>query len=329
MKNVWLFFDVGGQFGLGHYNRVIELAKAFSGECAKVTLLGEFSKVQSDEFEEPSLEIVSVGQRLNFLESYASSKKVLPDICVFDVKHICQAELNLVRHHSITVVVMDAITDCFCDIMISTQLSDRPNQVQVFEQTRILCGQEYFIINESYFRNHTIEKDRLLISFGGEDPESYSMKVIDFLQRTRFQSLIDLVIGPFFADKEILRQKVKQSSLNVTLHDAPKNLYDIICRCQFAITACGTTAYELGAAKKIMYLIAVEDHQIQLRNELVAKQLGFSNQIKIELTDEILRDAMRVFNDPNKSNLILSNLSKTFIRPGQQKVVDKILHYER
>lgn len=130
----------------------------------------------------------------------------------------------------------------------------------LFTPLRSQFSQEHFTVREfpksAYSSNlHSIQKPAVLVTTGGSDPYHFCLH---FLEAAKHLPVtFHVVIGRLNTDKEALTEFAKKFSTGITrnasapcniiLHENVSNMASLMADCDFAVSAAGTTLYELCA----------------------------------------------------------------------------------
>jgi UDP-2,4-diacetamido-2,4,6-trideoxy-beta-L-altropyranose hydrolase len=177
--------------------------------------------------------------------------------------------------------------------------------------TRILLGCQYAMLRHEFLhmprKTSTVASaSRVLLTLGGADRPNLTEQ---FLKISRSCTLaaceIDVLVGPANPNVQSLRELVKGLK-RVTLHEAPNNVPEIMSACDVAITAAGSSVYELAYLGVPMLLIVTADNQRpiatafdQLRAAVWLDRFDTSSATDLEfsvdtfLHNPILRDKCR------------------------------------
>lgn len=111
----------------------------------------------------------------------------------------------------------------------------------------------------------------LLLTTGGTDPNGFCKKFVDgFLkQEGMTEWRIHLIIGTMFADKKALMQIAKKDN-RVVVYENVENMAGLMTSCDLAVSAGGTTLFELCAVGVPTISISISQNQIPC-NEAFSK----------------------------------------------------------
>ncbi len=116
-------------------------------------------------------------------------------------------------------------------------------------QSRQLLGPYYALLGEEYARIHPLvperkELKRVLVFFGGVDPENLTSRALNALMDTRLLDLaVDVVLGHQAPHREVVERLVSVRQ-KTTLHYQLPSLAGLISRADLGIGASGATTWE-------------------------------------------------------------------------------------
>jgi len=129
------------------------------------------------------------------------------------------------------------------DLIISPSFFHSKNLPPRLKDIEHLFGPEYVILDARIRDNHLdFEKQKLVISFGGSDPNNISLLVLELLSKTSLLDDVLLILGPGYKhDIALLHQYLDKKQIIRN----PKNIFDHFRAAFFVITALGVTLQEL------------------------------------------------------------------------------------
>jgi UDP-2,4-diacetamido-2,4,6-trideoxy-beta-L-altropyranose hydrolase len=143
--------------------------------------------------------------------------------------------------------------------------------------TRMLLGCQYALLRREFLqtprRTATSESvSRLLLSLGGADAKNTTARFLAVLWPCIPKDCeIHVLLGP--ANPHVTAmQEIAATMKRMVLHIAPPNVPEIMANCDLAITAAGSSVYELGYLGVPMLFVAVANNQLPIATAL--DQLG-------------------------------------------------------
>lgn len=130
---------------------------------------------------------------------------------------------------------------------------------------RILCGGDYIPLREEFaYQPYEVKNtvSKVLITTGGTDQLNVAGNLLNRLLENKALASLEyhVIIGCFHSDKEGL-QKLAENHTNIIVHENVKNMSDFMRHCDVAVSAGGTTLYELCACGIPTICLEVADNQ--------------------------------------------------------------------
>jgi|GEM_PF-1293412 len=134
-----------------------------------------------------------------------------------------------------------------------------------YKAKNVLCGIQYVILGKEYKVGRTkplnTKRHSILVTMGGIDHYDLSARVIPILEKIPLDIEVNIVIGPYYANMELVKAAVKKSLLKINIFENVTNLVPIILRSDMALTAGGFTTYELAAMSTPSVGLALWENQ--------------------------------------------------------------------
>ncbi len=138
------------------------------------------------------------------------------------------------------------------------------------KETKLLLGVSYAPLRKEFQSVKKIHKDRIeriLITTGNTDRNNMVCKLLSVLIPLIGEITIDVVIGRMFENKQKIYDKYSQYP-NVILHQGVKSMSSLMRKCDLAISANGTTIYELSAMGLPTISFALVEEQVKSAESL-------------------------------------------------------------
>lgn len=114
----------------------------------------------------------------------------------------------------------------------------------------IKMGYEYYVLRDEFkeFNKKEIKEkvEKILITFGGTDPNNYTEKILNLLTCYNESIYIDVILGLGYKEKEYIKNKYKDSR-NIRVVDSVTNISDYMYDSDIVITSGGRTMYEVAS----------------------------------------------------------------------------------
>lgn len=271
--------DADGKIGVGHIMRCIALAQAWRDQGGAVTLI---SHCESDALKE---RIQSEGCRFIALD------KVCPDPFdmentlsilknenadqdnwfVLDGYHFTREYQKAIRDEGIRLLVIDDMNHLpryHADILLNQNIHALDLNYHCDEDTTLLLGTRYVLLRREFLKYWDIKRripdgaKNILVTLGGADPDNLTLKVIEALKLLNEPDIVvRIIIGPANPHQETLRNAIASARFEAALLINPPNMPDLMAWADVAISAGGSTCWELAFMEMPSVLMALSSDQ--------------------------------------------------------------------
>ena len=249
-----VFWTEGGQgVGIGHLCRSLVIAKEF-------LRFGQPSLfvINDDPYAKDRLSAEGFPFELGKLDGNELPSIIgkAPKIVIFDTKRDMTALIQIIKPLGHKLILLDNITPARfgADVVIypSALFDNRPNRLDF--AGRVYGGAQYVPVDETYMKAR--EKCRMLkhqppyhilVTMGGSDPRQLTYQIVSSLLCLSQPLDIKIVIGPAFTPDPRLSDMEQENDPKLRFIRGQDNLAFLMADSHIAITAVGTTLYELAA----------------------------------------------------------------------------------
>lgn len=137
----------------------------------------------------------------------------------------------------------------------------------------LLIGRDYNLVREEFFSitaSPNRAKPRVLITLGGEDPFNLTAWILCHASCILQSAEVTVVVGPAHPDPAGVVGSAKQYCPHARVLSDVRDMAEVFAETDLAITAGGTTCYELAAAGIPALAIVHEQHQWKLVRPMAA-----------------------------------------------------------
>lgn len=273
---IYIRADGGGfRTGLGHLMRCLAIADLFKSKNHAVLFICKDYPVALKLLAERQHFVIPIPKDLSHEEDLALTKNITKDgdILILDGYEWQGNSLKNLCYSSLLIACFD---DLFnrklpLDIVIASPYTDDrlyQNKLSCF--TKLIYGLQYLPLRQEFeeLPAHKISKkiNNVLLNFGGEDPDNMTTEILNSLNNLSQKFSIHILIGAAFRHKEHLEKSIKTSIHSCFIYTNLKKTTPLLQNIDLAITAGGSTTWELAAAGIPMILISIalnQDHTIQ------------------------------------------------------------------
>jgi UDP-2,4-diacetamido-2,4,6-trideoxy-beta-L-altropyranose hydrolase len=180
-----------------------------------------------------------------------------------------------------------------CDILLDQTFGRESEDYKnlVPSHCNILAGSDYVLLRKEFIhlrskalekRRKTTQVNRILVSMGGGDQSSYTLKALDMIKDSGFQGAIDVVLGFHTKGTSQIRRFLETLPNASTIHvnaDMPKLMYDA----DLAIGASGSSVWERCCLGLPQVLVKTACNQKKIYSNLVNKVDGIYTNLDVGL----------------------------------------------
>lgn len=281
--------DGGNKIGMGHIMRTLVLAKELS-KTNDVFYICRVDNPLSDKYKTGIEKVKSQGFVV---------KTIRQDFLLFDIQNI-QADLLITDSYEVdskyfnetkTMFAKTAYIDDmnFCnynvDFLINQNINAEDLNYNVSNIIKLLVGPKYIMLRNEFCNDsqkYIKEKTRdIMITVGGGDPFHITEQILDYVKLLNYN--FHVVVGPSFSKDNNF--KIYESTNINFYYNA--DLYGIMKKCDVAISACGSTLYELAACGVPTLGIIIADNQQGIADKMselgIIKCIGWYNKLSKDL----------------------------------------------
>lgn len=294
--------DGGSNIGMGHIMRTLVLAKELklygNNEVVYVCKLEEkyfrnnlqnFENVTCSKYIKGVEKILSEGFKVKFVREnklLEDLKNIKADILITDSYDVNEEYFNVLKHSFAKTVYIDDMNLYYFDVdFLINQNSDAEDfDYRINEDTKLILGTKYLMLREVF--GNVSKKDikekifDIMITVGGGDPYGITEKLVSYVKELDYN--FHIIIGQYFENTDFIKNFHKS---NVKFY-YNADMCRIMQKCDIAISACGSTLYELAACGVPTLGIIIADNQQGIAEKMdkigIIKNLGWFNRISEE-----------------------------------------------
>ena len=294
--------DASSDIGFGHLMRTMALANGFPSDVDIIFITKDFSEVIKM-LKNKQFDIIEIPNNNEYKKEIELVKEIIEenniDILVTDSYDIDQKYLTEIKKVVDRLVsIHDYAPFAFpSDIVINGNIyAPELDYKSLYGDTEFLLGTDYTLMREEFQglpdKEINEEVENILVTVGGSDILNLTPKIIKAINRLDKEGLtIDVVIGAGFDNMPAIIKEVERSIHEIRLHFNVNRMSELMIDSDMAISAGGSTLYELAAAG-VPAIVMLQAENQKLVTEAMADEscivnLGFGDEIYCDdLTDE-------------------------------------------
>ncbi|MGL1934873.1 MAG: UDP-2,4-diacetamido-2,4,6-trideoxy-beta-L-altropyranose hydrolase [Fibrobacterales bacterium] len=294
--------DESTQIGSGHVMRCIALGIALLKHKCTVYFIGNIQnsglvlkiKKSGIHFIHQE-EIYPHTQDINDFNHLAESLNI--DWIVLDGYHFDSSyQKSLMQGQSQLCVIDDNhhLEQYFCNMILNQNSHASTITYKCHKNVQQLLGNSYVLLRPEFleYQKKTLSVNNqlnILITLGGSDPSNATQTILEVLNtipQSNFTATI--VCGPGYTFLSQLETFCTSISFPYTIKVNTQNMPELIDTADVAITAAGSTVWELGFMKKPMLLIVTAENQLRVAHSLTHYNIQHINMLNSPKKDLIL-----------------------------------------
>jgi len=221
---------------------------------------------------------------------------------------------------------------CAADLVLNQNLYATEQQYAgVGAHCRLLLGPKYALIRREFNRwrgwKRTISPAcrRLLVTMGGSDPENITGRIIEALQSPILATLeATVLVGGSNPNLAALRSSAAGSESRIQLRENVLQMGELMAEADLAISAAGSTSWELCLLGTPMLLIDIADNQTAVAEALHQHGCAIHAGDRF-VSSSVLANAIALLANSEERRRLLSECSQQIVDgKGAQRVVDAL-----
>ncbi|MDU4600319.1 MAG: UDP-2,4-diacetamido-2,4,6-trideoxy-beta-L-altropyranose hydrolase, partial [Clostridium sporogenes] len=291
--------DGGSQIGMGHIMRTLVLAKELAKTndvfyiCKVDVPLSSKYKSGMDKVKAEGFNVVTINEN-NIINDL---KNISVDCLITDSYDVNEEYFNLTKGmFEITGYIDDMNLHYFnVDFIINQNIGAEEYSYKANKDTRLFLGTNYTMLREEFRKNpnKNIKKEvqNFMITVGGADPNGITNIICNYVKDLEFK--FHVIIGPSFKEeniKKLIYLKKLKDNINLYFN---ANMIEIMNKCDIAISACGSTLYELSACQVPTLGLIIADNQEKIAYKMDERGLIYNLGWYDELTKDIIIDNIK------------------------------------
>lgn len=241
------------------------------------------------------------------------------NVIIVDSYFVTKRYLQELREYGSVTLLDDMGEECFpVDRIVNyNAFADTKQYEDLYKDshTELILGSAYVPIRPQFSEKAYQVRERaenILITTGGGDIDNIAERILKSIQEKDTVEMLNyhLIIGGFNPHYERMKELEKQSA-HIRIYHNVQDMADLMSRCDLAVTAGGSTVYELAAMGVPFICFSYAENQEKMTEymdrEGIALSAGAYHREPDAVLGRIARWAVELARDPNKRNECYSN----------------------
>lgn len=328
--------DASTQIGTGHVMRCLALAQAWqdAGGDGIFVMATEAAALET-RLKLEGMEVVHLSVQIGSAEDAKETESLARQLCsnwvVVDGYHFGAEYQEIIKDSGLRLLFIDDYGHAahyYADIVLNQNIYAHEGLYANREfYTQLLLGMGYVLLRKEFWqwrgwqRSLPLVASKLLVTLGGADPDNVTLKVIQGLHLVEREKMeVVVVVGGSNPHYEQLESASQESRFPICLESNVTNMPELIAWADVAITAGGSTSWELAFMGLPSVILVLAENQRLIAEKLggmgVAMNLGWHENIS---HGEIAK-AITSLSFANAQLLVLAEKRKEMTRKGQELV---------
>lgn len=337
MLKIAIRADGGPKTGMGHITRCLALAEELKCENCDITFITKNIETVTKKLTEDGFKFIALPDLQAEEEEiiYMKEKTKVFDILITDSYDIDLKYLDQIKKTGMFLVTVDDLNlleSYPSDIVINGNIyAEDLDYKSTYGQTKFLLGTKYALLRKE-FRNMPPKKikdtaENILITMGGSDHNGFTLKILKIIKDKK-DLKIDIVIGASFEEKmvnEINELIMGNGNISIYHNVNAEIMKELMIKSDIAISAGGSTLYELAAVGVPTIVIIAADNQIRNVEYMTKAECIFNLGFEVN-KDILLENFNKLLYDNIKRREISSKCQKLVNGNGAKICANKIIH---
>lgn len=287
MQKLIIRADASTQIGTGHIMRCIALAQAWQERGGDVTFLSHCdSEALHQRINNEGFEFIPIEKPHPDPSDLERTLEKLSANCwlALDGYHFTPEYQKAIRDAGIRLLVIDDMNHLphyHADILLNQNIHAPNLKYHCDADTTLLLGTRYILLRREFLKYRDFNRqvqDRaknILVTLGGADLDNVTLKVIEALKLLdELDISVKIIIGPANPHEKTLRKTLTSAHFETELLINPPNMPELMAWADMAISAGGSTCWELASMGVPILALILADNQKAVA-EGIAKE-GFA-----------------------------------------------------
>jgi UDP-2,4-diacetamido-2,4,6-trideoxy-beta-L-altropyranose hydrolase len=334
--NIVFRVDATKNIGLGHLMRCYALAEELvknKNTCFFVSNIDCEKIIEKINKSNIILEKISTSpnskQDIDYLINFSRNNNI--NWIVTDHYEIHSEYIKTIKDNRFNVLSIDDTAQTYykSDIVINQNIGSEKLTFHSDRNTRFLLGPKYVMLRDELLKRekkrYINDVEKILVTLGGIDYGNITIKILKLLKEIIDNNIeIIVVIGTLNKIEEDLKSEINTlDNSHFRFVFSPENMAELYLESDIAISAGGSSCYELAYFGIPNIIITVADNQLNIAKELdklnVSIYLGGKEKF---CHSKIKENVLKLINDNSLRKNMAENGRKLVDERGKQRIIE-------
>ena len=343
IKELFIRTDADSRIGIGHLMRCLVLAQEFKKQGSKVTFISACEKnILRNRITDEGFQLVAIENSypnkgdlettlLTINNSHSSNKWTVIDGYHFDTHY--QESIKNYRNRLLVIDDTAHLNRYVADIILNQNIIAKELIYPCEPGTKLLLGTNYVLLRDEFLTNKNWNRDfpkiakNILVNMGGGDLDNVTFKVLSAFDQVDIDGIeIIAVVGAANPHLDSLKKVTENSKHKIDLLQNVNAISDLMVWADMAISAAGSTCWELAYMGLPAILIITSENQVMNLEFLekygaatcVSNKMNISTNLISEIIIQSIMNKELRNNMSNKGKLLVDgNGSKRVVKTFQ------------
>lgn len=333
--------DGGAKIGMGHIMRTLVLAKELKEyEDSEVfyvcrieeeylqDILKSFKNSICSKYIKGIEKVLNEGFNIKFIREnnlLGDLEHIKADALITDSYDVNEEYFNVTKSIFPKTVYIDDMNlyQFNVDFLLNQNIDAEDFTYRVNDNTKLMLGTKYVMLREEFrylpSKNIKRKAQDVMLTVGGGDPFHITDKILSWVKDLDYN--FHVVVGASFDNVEKL--KIYENNKIKLYYNA--NMHNIMEKCDIAISACGSTLYELAACGVPTIGIIIADNQLGISEKLsnmgIIESLGWYDKIGKE---DLRKSLIGLIENYDERQLISEKASEILDGNGVKRIAETL-----
>lgn len=339
-----IFFRTDGnsQIGAGHIMRclsIAEMARENGKKCIFITASDDMTSVIKDKLFD-NIVLKSDFRNMESENIIPILREYTNPTIIVDSYYVSKAYLKSIKRYCEEnggkLIYIDDIKKYAypCNVLINYQIHGSIGEYNSIyedeEKPKFIVGTNYVPLRKEFLssinRNINEKADNIIVTTGGSDPEHLTIELVKIAKN--INKTFHFVIGAVNADRNLIEQEAENCT-NINIHINVTNISEIMHNCDVAISAAGSTLYELCATQTPTVTFVLAENQVPIAEGFSDKGIiyncGDVRKLGANiLAEQLMKEALLLCENYDRRCLLAKEMKNVVDGYGADRILKEI-----